>query len=59
MSPQFANRILLALSILYGATIAILAVLDVSSLATVAVIGAIVVGALWAVKGTLFRGRST
>jgi hypothetical protein len=55
MSPQLANRILIALSILYGSGIAILAVLEVSSFATIAVVGAIVLGALWAIKGTLLR----
>jgi hypothetical protein len=60
MSPQLANRILIALSILYGAGIAILAVLNASSLATIAVIGAIVLGALWAIRGALLRrDRST
>jgi hypothetical protein len=58
MSPQLANRILIVLSILYGSGIAILAILDVSSLATIAAIGAIILGALWAVRGALFRTRS-
>jgi hypothetical protein len=46
----------MALSIVYGSGIAILAVLDSSNLATVAVIGAIVLGALWAIRGVLLRG---
>jgi hypothetical protein len=60
MTPQLANRVLLVLSIVYGSAIAILAVLDSSALTNFAVIGAIVLGGLWAVRGLLFsRNRSS
>jgi hypothetical protein len=51
-------NILLILSVLFGAAIAIMAFLDTGGLGTFAVIGAIVLGALWATRGFLIRGGS-
>jgi hypothetical protein len=53
MSPKLANRVLLVLSIIYGTGIAILAVLNSSAVATVAVVGALILGALWAIRGVV------
>jgi hypothetical protein len=54
MSPMLATRILVLLSICYGIGVAILAALGSSALSTVAHIGALALGALWAVRGLLF-----
>jgi predicted membrane-bound mannosyltransferase len=60
MSPQLTSRILIALSICYGITVAILGALDSSALTIVAIIGALVLGGLWAVRSMLIRrDRST
>jgi hypothetical protein len=55
MDPRFANRVLIALSSCYGALIAILAILNSSAIAVVAVIGAIVLGLLWSIRGLFVR----
>jgi hypothetical protein len=57
MNPMLSSRLLIALSILYGIVIAILAMVNSSALTLVAVIGAMVLGGLWAVRG-LFANRS-
>lgn len=49
------NRVLVAASIVFGATVAILAVADVSWMPTFAAIGAIALGAGWALRGALDR----
>jgi hypothetical protein len=58
MDPRIANRVLLALSSCYGGLIAILAILNSSAIAVVAIIGAIVLGLLWSIRG-LFVRRNT
>jgi hypothetical protein len=57
MSRETSGRVLVALSVCYGILLGILAALDVGALGTVAVIGALVLGALWVLRG-LFSGRS-
>jgi hypothetical protein len=60
MTAQLATRLLVLLSIVYGIGIAILGALESSALTNVAVIGAVVLGGLWAVRGLLFsRNRSS
>jgi hypothetical protein len=55
MDPRIANRVLVALSSCYGALIAILAILNSSAVAVVAVIGGIVLGLLWSIRGLFVR----
>jgi hypothetical protein len=60
MTAQLATRLLVLLSIVYGIGIAILGALDSAALTNAAVIGAVVLGGLWAVRGLLFsRNRSS
>jgi hypothetical protein len=56
MSPKSTSRLLVVLSICYGIVIAILGTLGSSALTIVAVIGALVIGGLWAVRGIYFSG---
>jgi hypothetical protein len=56
MNPRLSVRVLVALSLCYGILIAILAVLGSSAVTVVAVIGALVLGGLWAVRG-IFADR--
>ena len=46
---------MLVLTICYGITIAILGTLGSPALTIVAVIGALVIGGLWAIRGAFFR----
>ena len=55
MDPRIANRVLIALSSCYGALIAILAILNSSAIAVIAVIGAVVLGLLWSIRGLFVR----
>jgi hypothetical protein len=57
MSPTLSARLLIALSICYGIVIAILGFLNSSAVGLVAMIGALVLGGLWAVRG-VFASRS-
>lgn len=58
MDPQTTNRVLLALTFGYGLTLAILGWVDSSAVGPVAVVGALVLGAGWALRGMLSgRGR--
>jgi hypothetical protein len=60
MNPRLSSYVLVALSICYGVAIGILGALESSALLTVTVIGAIVLGGLWAIRGLLIsRSRST
>jgi predicted membrane-bound mannosyltransferase len=60
MNLKLSARVLIVLSMCYGIVIAILGFLDSSAVTTVAVIGALVLGVLWAVRGVLAsRGSST
>lgn len=54
MTRETSARILVGLSILYGVIIAVLAVLDVT-VAPTAVVGGVIIGGLWAVRGLVWR----
>ncbi len=58
MSPWLSARLLIALSMLYGCVIAILAVVDSPAIGLVAMIGAVVLGFLWAVRGLFVTRRA-
>ena len=55
MDPKLSSRVLVALSIAYGVTVAILGALDSSAISVFAIVGALVLGGLWAVRGMLLR----
>jgi hypothetical protein len=55
MNPRLANRILIGLSIVYGFLIGTLAILNVSRMGLVAIIGAMALACLWAVRGVVVR----
>jgi hypothetical protein len=55
MNPVLSARVLIALSICYGGLIAILAVVDSPAVTVVAIIGAIVIGVAWTVRGLLIN----
>jgi predicted membrane-bound mannosyltransferase len=60
MDPRLSSRTLAALSVCYGIVVAILGAVGSSALTVVAVVGALVIGGLWIVRGLfLSRGRST
>jgi hypothetical protein len=53
MDPKLTARILALLTLCYGILIGILGALNSAALGTAAVVGAIVIGALWAARGVL------
>jgi len=53
MNQRLGAQILLVVSILYGITIAILAVTDAPILSTFAFVGALAIGGAWAILGVL------
>lgn len=55
MDPQTTNRLLLALTFVYGITLAILGWLSSSAVGPVAVVGALILGGGWALRGMLSR----
>jgi hypothetical protein len=55
MGSKLSAPLLVILSICYGITVAILGALDSPATGIVAIIGALVVGGLWAVRGVLSR----
>jgi hypothetical protein len=55
MDPKLSARLLIVLSICYGITVAILGALGSSAIGIVAVVGALVLGGLWVVRGLLSR----
>jgi hypothetical protein len=60
MSGQSATRLLVVLSIVYGVGIGLLASFGSPAMTSVAIIGAVVLGALWAIRGVIFgRNRSS
>jgi len=60
MSGQLATRLLVVLSIVYGVTIGLLGSFGSPALTSVAIVGAAVLGALWAIRGVVFgRNRSS
>jgi hypothetical protein len=56
MTKELSARILVGLSVLYGLTIAVLATLDVA-VGPTAIVGALVLGALWSARGLLIQHR--
>lgn len=59
MYSKLSARILIALSIVFGATIAVLAALDLDrALDLTAIIGGIALGALWTLQAVFIRGRN-
>jgi hypothetical protein len=56
MTPQLSARILIILSICYGLAVAAIAALD-GPVTTFAIIGALIIGGLWAVRGVMGGGR--
>ena len=59
MSGQLATRLLVVLSIVYGVTIGLLGAFGSPAMTSVAIVGAVVLGALWAIRGVVFRNRSS
>jgi len=55
MDPKLSSRVLVALSIAYGATVGILGMAGSGAITAFAVIGALVLGAMWAIRGMLLR----
>jgi hypothetical protein len=58
MNPKTSAQVLIVLSIAYGVAIGILGALDSSATATIAIIaiiGALVIGALWVVRSVVAR----
>jgi hypothetical protein len=58
MDSRLSAKLLVVASIFYGIVIALLGYLGSSAVTIVAVIGALVLGALWAVRG-VFLNRSS
>lgn len=56
MNSRLSGKLLIAASIIYGITIAFLGYLGSSAVTVVAVAGALVLGALWAIRG-IFNNR--
>ena len=55
MNKHIVQRALLALSVLYGLVIALLATLDAPALGTVAAVGGVLIGFGWAFSGMFVR----
>lgn len=51
MNPKTSSRILVTLSVAYGITIGILGAVNSGALTLIAIIGAMVLGGLWVVRG--------
>jgi hypothetical protein len=58
MNAILSTRVLLVLTIVYGGVIAILGAIGTSAVGLVAVIGAVIIGGLWAVRGAFNRPPS-
>ena len=58
MDKKLASRILVILSMVYGITLGLMAVLDAPGISTTAIIGAVVLGLLWAMTGLFGRTES-
>jgi hypothetical protein len=50
-----STRLLVILSICYGIVVAILGALDSPAIGIVAIVGALILGGLWAVRGLVSR----
>ncbi|HET9143333.1 hypothetical protein [Actinophytocola sp.] len=60
MNPKTSARILIAASVAYGVAIGILGALESSATSVVAIIGALILGGLWVIRGLyLNRDRTT
>ncbi|WP_327000524.1 hypothetical protein OHA72_36065 [Dactylosporangium sp. NBC_01737] len=57
MNPKTSARILVVLSILYGLLIGLLGALD-AAVAPAAIVGAVVLGGLWTLRGILITRHS-
>ena len=55
MTPQLSSKLLIAASIVYGITIALLGYLGSGAVTIVAVTGALVLGGLWALRGVFLN----
>jgi len=55
--PSLSVRILVALSVVYGATIAILAIVGSDAVKIFAPVGGVVIGVLWVLRGLFFRNQ--
>jgi hypothetical protein len=58
MDPKVSGRIMRALSVAYGLTVGILAVADSPAMAIFATVGAMVLGALWVMRGIFLKRES-
>lgn len=58
MNRKQINTVMIVLSLVYGATIGLLATLDSGVVGTVSIVGAAVLGLGWSVSGFLFNRRS-
>jgi hypothetical protein len=56
MTPQLSARILIIASIVYGLTVAAIAAFD-GPVTPFAIVGALIIGGLWAVRGVMGGGR--
>jgi predicted membrane-bound mannosyltransferase len=57
MNSKTSAQILICLSIAYGVSIGILGALESTATAVVAIVGALVLGGLWVVRGVLSESR--
>jgi hypothetical protein len=57
MDPRLSARLLVVLSLVYGGTVAILGALGSSALVVFSIVGAVVIGVLWAVRGVFLPKR--
>ena len=55
MDPAVSAKILVAVTVLYGLGVAALYTLDVAAAGTITIIGALVLAALWVVRGLVVR----
>ncbi len=55
MNPRLSARLLIAASICYGIAVAILGFFGSSALTIFAVVGALVLGGLWALRGVFMN----
>lgn len=58
MTPKLSSRILGVLSLLYGVLVGLVAVLD-GPVALVAIIGGIIMGVLWVLRGVFINRGAT
>lgn len=56
--PSLSTRIIVALSVVYGGAVAVLAILGSDAVGTVAAIGGVVIGVLWVLRGLFFKNET-